>query len=96
MNQRFIRLTSFNMMWSCPWWGSYGGSYWVGWISLLSFIAWWVFIIAVITYVVRWLRKGRSGHADTEPSALELLKIRYAKGEIDKQEFEAKKKDLEA
>jgi putative membrane protein len=47
--------------------------------------------------VVKWLlQQGRSepkGPAQGE-SALEILKKRYARGEINKEEFEQKKKDL--
>ncbi len=61
------------------------------------FSIFWVFVlIAVIITAIRWMRgkpvwHGRWGGN----SALEILKERYAKGEIDKKEFEEKKKDLE-
>jgi len=54
----------------------------------------WVFIIAVIAFVVRVAAKGSHGWPG-EKTALDILKERYAKGEINEQEFEDKKKDLE-
>jgi uncharacterized membrane protein len=41
---------------------------------------------------IRWLiSQGKESRSD---SALEILRQRYARGEINKEEFEAKKKDL--
>ena len=53
--------------------------------------------IRPISIALRWLvlstrASGNKGHH--EDSALEILRKRYARGEIDKEEFEEKKKDL--
>jgi len=61
-------------------------------------ILWWVLIIVGIVLLVKWLATSSSpasriaGGGD----ALELLKQRYARGEIEKEEFEQKKRDLSA
>lgn len=53
-----------------------------------------LFFIAVVL-VVRYL--GREGHGNTRSeTASDVLKKRYAMGDIDKQEFEEKHKDLMA
>jgi putative membrane protein len=59
---------------------------------------WWIIGIVVLIAVIWPVTKGfnRSNSPGQSPgkSALDILKERYAKGEIDKQEFEERKKDL--
>jgi putative membrane protein len=55
----------------------------------------WIAVIVGIVFLVRWIvQQTRPGQGKSEESALEILKKRYARGEIEKEEFEQKKKDL--
>ncbi|MCG6960762.1 MAG: SHOCT domain-containing protein [Ignavibacteriaceae bacterium] len=63
------------------------GGMWFGWFF-------WIFIIALII----WLLVDRSNktkqNLPPQETALDILKKRYAKGEITKEQFEQMKKDL--
>jgi putative membrane protein len=58
-----------------------------------------IFLIVLIAAAIWWFTKG-AGSKDhgrlTGETPLDILKKRYAKGEITKDEFEKMKKDLEA
>ena len=56
----------------------------------------WVLIIVGIVGLVRWVAtsSGRGGRNGGDSKALDILKQRYARGEIDEQEFQKRKRDL--
>ncbi len=62
-----------------------------GIFGMIIHITLWVLIIWGIVYMVRKF----TGQHHKNNSALDILKHRYAKGEISKEEFESIKKDLE-
>jgi putative membrane protein len=70
------------------------GGYGWGWtlFGSIFMILFWAAIILLIIWLYKQIR-GPQEAARTE-SALDILKKRYAKGEIDNKEFEEKKKDL--
>lgn len=54
----------------------------------------WILILVVVAVVVWLLVRGQlsvSGRGAERPGALDILKERYARGEIDREEFEQKK-----
>ena len=58
----------------------------------LFMLLFWGAVIVGIVLGIRWLiSQGKASQSD---SALEILRQRYARGEINKEEFEAKKRDL--
>ena len=67
-------------------WGAWG----LG--MMLIMLTFWVLIIVGLIALVRWLvMQGRPSRTDT---AYKIVGQRYARGEINKDEFDAKKRDL--
>jgi putative membrane protein len=57
-------------------------------------IIWIIIIIGVILLAKGYLSPRNKEPKSSEASALDILNKRYARGEIDKAEFEEKKRDL--
>lgn len=72
------------------------GAWMMGGMGLLSILFWIVIIVGAVL-IVRWLT-ARDGPGKSSPpvSALDILKMRYAKGEIDKETYQSMKRDIEA
>lgn len=75
-------------------------SWWTGWMVLgtiwaLLLLAFWVLVLIGLALLVRWLWRVTSERTMINPP-LEILKTRYSRGEISRQEFEAMKQDLGA
>ena len=73
------------------------GSWGFGWFGGIFMVVFWILILVGVIFLIRWLvqstGKDRATGGGTN-SALEILKERYARGEIEKEEFDIKKKDL--
>ncbi len=88
----WLQERSYDWGWGHPMWGMWG--LWGAWgiAMILLMLLFWGLVIAGAILGIRWLIvQGKAPRGDT---ALELLRQRYARGEINKEEFEAKKRDL--
>lgn len=101
--QRMLVALTMGLLLAAPVWAqSYGyGPGMMGWegswgLFGLMHILWWVFLIFGIVVLVRWTSGSgpRHPHHASEDRALAILRERYARGEINKAEFEERKQDL--
>ncbi len=58
----------------------------------LFMIAFWVLVIIGIVFLIKLIMGGTKKEGNETP--LDILKKRYAKGDINKEEFEEKKKHI--
>ena len=57
----------------------------------------WILIIVGIFFIFQNMTKGNSNNASFDKdSPIEILKKRYARGEIEEEEFERRRKELES
>jgi len=72
--------------------GNYG--YGMGYGGMFLGLLFWIFIIVVAYLLIKWLVEQNKTRGGEEKSALEIAKVRFAKGEITEEEFEEIKKRL--
>ena len=78
-----------------------------GWIWVIAQVAFWVLVIVFIVLGVRWLLRADRFHRPPDPppgpvvpppprpdDPLEILRQRYARGEIDDEEYTRRKTTL--
>lgn len=65
-------------------------------IWMLSHYFFWTLILVGVILLIVWVvrQSGRVEHGRGEDSALDLLKKRYVRGEISREDFEKMKKDI--
>ena len=80
-----------SMMWGDGWYG-----WFLGPVMMILFFA---ISVAVVILIIRWIGGAHGGSTapstTTRKHAIEILKDRFARGEIEKEEFEEKRQILE-
>jgi len=79
-----------------PWAWHYGmmGGGWGIFMMMISMVLFWGLIIGGVILLVRFIFPQFG--SKTAEDSLEILKRRYARGEIEKEKFESKKRDIMA
>ncbi len=72
-----------------PMWGLWGVG---GIVMLVGMVLFWILVLVAFLVGLRWL--AAQGRASRPDPALDILRQRYARGEIGKEEFETKQRDL--
>ena len=74
------------------------GNWGMGWFGFMFMIIFWGLIIVGLVLLIRWLIQNTRGKThsgvSTGSKAMDILKERYARGEISRNEFESMKKDI--
>ncbi|SFQ95918.1 SHOCT domain-containing protein [Desulfoscipio geothermicus] len=73
-----------------------GGGWGWGWGGMIISMLLWLLVIGGIIYFIYWLirRQNTPGDLEQHYSAMDVLKKRYAAGEINREEFLSMKEEL--
>jgi len=74
--------------------GELGSFAWMpgfGWFFMLLF---WALVVVGILALIKWAGEAGNRGTPAQKSALQILEERYARGEIEREEFEQKRHDL--
>ncbi len=76
-------------------WGGWGWGPGFGWIFMILF---WALVILGVVALAKWLffAAGPRDFGSPGKSALDILKERYARGEINREQYEQMRRDLES
>lgn len=78
--------------------GGYGnGGYW--WMGIIGLAVQLLIVVGIIWLISMFFRRkssSNSGILGRQNSGLDILRERYARGEIDSEEFQIRKQDLES
>ncbi len=66
----------------------------MGWLGALWMLLFWAGIILLIVWAVKSLSSNGSRSSGSGSRALEILEERYARGEIDRDEFVSRRDEL--
>ena len=75
-------------------WNSFGG--WGMGMGFVFMLLFWGLVILGIAVLIRWLlAQSPPSRGSRVRTPLEIVQERYARGEIDREEYEQKKRDFE-
>jgi putative membrane protein len=77
-------------MWWSDWWGGYGAMPWMFFGPVMMII-----FVAVCFAMMYFMMRGGMTHREGGSHAIDILKERYARGEINQAEFEERRRLLE-
>ncbi|MDP2646610.1 MAG: SHOCT domain-containing protein [Desulfobacterales bacterium] len=75
------------------------GVWGMGWFGMIFMLVFWVLVVVGLFFLIKWLIQVTKGEKDVpsgRSKAIDILKERYARGEISKEEFEKTKRDLQS
>jgi putative membrane protein len=76
--------------------GGYGHQFGFNPLGALMMLAYWGLVIGGIVLVIVWLARNAGKATASGETPLNILKTRYARGEITKEQFDAMRQDLVA
>ncbi|MCK8603677.1 SHOCT domain-containing protein [Desulfoferrobacter suflitae] len=71
-----------------------------GWFGSIFTMVFWILILVGLLRLIQWLgnqgkMSGRQTLASASETPIDILKKRYARGDLAKEQYEAMKRDLE-